>query len=104
MIYSITYLPEVEKDVQDIYDWYEEQHPGLGEDFLLSSDASLSSVERNPLAYQKVFKVVRKANTKRFPFGIFYIIDKDVITVLAVIHLSRHPRTWKKRIPNSKKR
>jgi toxin ParE1/3/4 len=98
MDFTIDHLPDVEQDVQDIYDWYEEQHTGLGEDFLLSSDAALNSIERNPLAYQIVYKGVRKTNTRRFPFGVFYVVAKQQITIIAIIHQSRHPRTWKKRI------
>lgn len=103
MKYIIEYLPSVERDVQDTYDWYKEQHIGLGEDFLLSSDATISSIQRNPLVYQVAFKGVRRAKTKRFPFGVFYIVDSNIITVIAIIHLSRHPRTWRKRISRKRK-
>lgn len=103
MNYTIQYLPSVERDVHDTYDWYEEQHTGLGEDFLLSSDAVISSIERNPFTYQVVFKSVRRANTRRFPFGIFYIVEGNIVTVIAITHLSRHPRTWRKRISRKPK-
>ncbi|HWB64976.1 MAG TPA: type II toxin-antitoxin system RelE/ParE family toxin [Chitinophagales bacterium] len=98
MKYSLDFLPEAEYDVQEIYDWYELQLAGLGEDFLLSVDAALAGISRNPLTNEILYKGVRKAKTKRFPFGVFYIIDKNIITVIAIVHLSRHPRTWKKRV------
>jgi len=52
---------------------------------------------RNPLQFAVVYKDVRRALTERFPFGIFYIIEKDTIYVLAIIHTSRSPKVWKKR-------
>lgn len=40
--------PEAESDLAEAYRWYEAQVPGLGSDFLLSVDAALSSIRRNP--------------------------------------------------------
>lgn len=45
----------------------------------------------------KVFKEIHRALTRKFPFGVFFIVKDDVITVTAIVHLARHPKTWKKR-------
>lgn len=103
MNYAIEFLPEVEQDVLEAYNWYEEQLPGLGEDFLLSIDAAVNAIQRQPLLNAIEYKKVRKLKTKRFPFGVFYVVDKSLITVIAIVHLSRHPRTWKGRRLKRKK-
>jgi plasmid stabilization system protein ParE len=103
MNYRLDFLPHVEQDVQDAYDWYELQLPGLGEDFLLSADAAINAIARQPLLSAAEYKGVRKLKTKRFPFGVFYVIDKDTITVIAIIHLARHPKTWKSRTTKKRK-
>ena len=100
--YVLDFLPEVDADVQESYDWYEKQAIGLGESFLLSVDAAIEIVHRDPLLYSKLYRNVRKINVKRFPFGVFYAISKGVITVFAIIHLSRHPNTWKSRKKQTK--
>ncbi len=97
MTYTLDFLPSVDTDVKDAYIWYEEQLPGLGEDFLLSTDAALNAIQRAPLHFAVVYKSVRHLKVKRFPFGVFYVISKNVITVTAIVHLSRHPKTWKSR-------
>ena len=97
MKYLLDFLPEVYGDVQEAYDWYEKQSIGLGENFLLSVDVAIDSAHRNPLLFEKIYKTTRKLNVKRFPFGVFYVLNRDIITVLAIVHLSRHPATWKKR-------
>jgi hypothetical protein len=33
----------------------------------------------------------------RFPYGVFFAVDDDEVLVLAVVHLHRHPDTWKNR-------
>ncbi|MBL7777794.1 MAG: type II toxin-antitoxin system RelE/ParE family toxin [Chitinophagales bacterium] len=97
MTYRIAFLPQVEQDVQDAYNWYELQLPGLGDDFLLSIDAAVNAIARNPLHYTIEFKNIRKAKARRFPFGIYFLIHQYTITVIAIIHLARHPKTWKTR-------
>ncbi len=32
-----------------------------------------------------------------FPYGVFFTVEGDIITVLAVLHLLRHRDTWKPR-------
>ena len=41
--------PEAEAEVQQAFDWYEEQSEGLGLEFLRAIEACLSGVSRNPL-------------------------------------------------------
>jgi plasmid stabilization system protein ParE len=35
---------------------------------------------------------------KRFPYVVYYRVHPDRIEVIAVLHGSRHPRTWRGRI------
>lgn len=102
MIYTIEFLPSVDSDVKDAYKWYEEQVSGLGEDFLLSTDAALNAIQRGPLGFAIVYKSVRHLKVKRFPFAVFYVVNKNVITITAIVHLSRHPKTWKSRTMKKK--
>jgi hypothetical protein len=97
MTNRIVFGSKVEADLTESYDYYEEQLSGLGAEFLLSVEAALYQIERSPLHFQKVYGNKRKVNLKRFPFGIFYIFSKETVLILAVIHLTRDPKTWKKR-------
>ena len=97
MTYSIVFGSVVESDLTETYDYYETQIEGLGSEFLLAVEATINSVKRNPLHFQKVYKNKRKANLKRFPFGVFYVLSTEYIIILAVIHLTRDPKTWKSR-------
>lgn len=89
--------PEAEEDIREGFYWYEECSKGLGSDFILSIDACLYSIKRFPEMYPKVYKNIRRTILKRFPFGIFYIIEEKRIAVIAVMHCSRHPKNWGKR-------
>jgi hypothetical protein len=97
MSHTIVFGSKIEADLIESFDYYEEQVDGLGYEFLLSVEAALYEIERNPLLFQKIYKNKRKANLKRFPFGVFYIVSKETVLILAVIHLTRDPQIWKTR-------
>lgn len=89
--------PDAEKDISEAAKWYEEQKSGLGQEFMLSLDAIMQSIIRNPLQFPVIYKEFRRALLYRFPFAVFYIIEGKTIIILAVLHQFRNPKVWKKR-------
>ncbi len=98
MAVRLVAAPEVEQDVTDAYVWYEERRAGLGEDFLSCLDACFESIRRSPLMYPVVFRSFHRALVRRFPFAVFYEYEPDVATVFGVLHTSRHPVRWTRRL------
>jgi toxin ParE1/3/4 len=47
MKYDLIIKPEAEKEMSEIFEWYEERRKGLGYNFLLQVDAGLSTDIRN---------------------------------------------------------
>lgn len=96
---QILVRPEAEAEVQQAFDWYEEQSEGLGLEFLRAIEACLSGITRNPFAYT-VVKVpdVRRAIVRRFPYALFYLVDEDAIVIIAVFNVKRRPIDWLQRV------
>jgi len=94
---EISVWPEAEGDISEAFRWYEDKNEGLGSEFMRALDAILSSVQRNPTAYAIVYKQVRRALLRRFPYSVFYLFENDTIIVLACFHASRNPKRWKDR-------
>jgi plasmid stabilization system protein ParE len=90
--------PEAEQDLAAAARWYEDQRPGLGQEFLDEALATFSAITERPLANSSVHESLRRALLHRFPFGVFYLIDGDAIVVIGVLHGSRHPDRWKSRL------
>ena len=86
--------PEAEAELREAYAWYEERRPGLGDEFLLCIDACLDSIERHPGLHPVIHRGVRRALLRRFPYGVFYVMAENTISVAAVFHLSRDPERW----------
>lgn len=93
----VVFRPEAEDDVADAFAWYEEQSRGLGSHFLLCVEAALSQIKRHPDASPVVHRQIRRALLRRFPYGVFYLLEDTRILVLAVFHAKRSPALWKKR-------
>ena len=98
MEYELIIRPEARADLLETFNWYQEQRHGLGFDFKLCVDEVISKIRKHPLIYRKVYKNIRRSVTKRFPFGVFYIVEDQTIIVLAVIHAKRDPSNWQNRI------
>jgi len=97
MTYSIIVRSEAESDIRLAFNWYEDRARGLGIEFLRSIDAAISSISRLPKSHSEIYKHVRRALVRRFPFGVFYIITDKSIIILAVMHVKQHPTQWHKR-------
>lgn len=96
--FDLIVSPEAEHELNESFNFYEEKLPGLGGDLVLEVDEMFNRIASNPEQFQKVRKKqVRKAFLKRFPFGVYYVINKNIINVLAIFHHSRNPKQLKKR-------
>lgn len=89
--------PEAELDMREAYVWYEKQVPALGANFLLHVDAALRTVQRYPLQYPVIYRNARRCLVRRFPYGIYYVVEDKRIVVVAVFHAKRDPRSWQER-------
>jgi plasmid stabilization system protein ParE len=61
-------------------------------------DDALSRIIRNPELYPVVYRTLRRAVVRRFPFAVFYEVTADEIQVVAIFHSRRDPETWKLRV------
>ena len=97
MTYRLLVRRQAKLDLQRAVRWYEAQQPGLGREFMVQADAVLDRVSGNPVQYQVIYRDVRRAILRKFPYGVFYRIDGTDIVVFAVVHLHRDPSSWQTR-------
>ena len=97
MKYEIRLTDEAEEDVKSAFQWYELKSYGVGHRFLLSLEACFSAVTRTPLGFQKIHREIRRTLLKRFPYGVFYVVDRHQLVIIAVMHHKRSQAAWKKR-------
>ena len=87
-----------QRDIREAVDWYEEQHEDLGLRFVEAVSRALLQVIENPTRFQTVHRNARRALAGRFPYGIYFVAAEDLIRVVAVVHLHRDARAWRRRL------
>jgi len=77
--------------------WYDQRRFDLGSRFAAAVEQTLEMVSTSPESFPTVYRDVRRALVRRFPYGVFYRIRGESIHVLAVMHGRRDPALWKSR-------
>lgn len=77
--------------------FYNQQVPGLGDEFADEIEAGVQSIISSPLTWRLVEGDVRRHLVRRFPYGIYYTLESDGIVIWAVKHLHRDPDYWQER-------
>ena len=97
MKFKVFLRKEAEEDLKEAFDYYEDCREGLGADFLLCVEEALARLSKNPNLNRKVFKSVRRSLVKRFPYGLFYLVQGSNVSIISVLHARKNPSSWKKR-------
>ena len=85
--------PLLRLDLQEAYNWYEDQCPGLGTEFERDFKSHIRRLPQDALLYAVRFADVRRLNLDRFPYGLFYVIREPEIWLLGLLHGSRDHET-----------
>ena len=89
--------PEVDRDIEAAYDWYEQEQSGLGLDFLYELRKTYDRISEGPLKYQALRAGIRRALLRRFPYAAYFVVERDFVVILAVLHAGRDPAEWQRR-------
>jgi len=87
----------VELDVEAAFEWYEAEETSLGVLFLEELRSTYQRILDNPLAFQEIRSGIRRALTRKFPYAIYFVIERQTILIIAVLHTARDPEEWQKR-------
>ena len=90
--------PEADTEFFQAIDYYEECEDGLGYDFSIEVYSTIQNILDYPAAWPVLEGDVRRCLTNRFPYGVLYSVESDMVFILAVMHLHRDPGCWKHRV------
>jgi len=97
VIYTLSIRKEAEADIAEAYRYYEKCQTGLGADLMLCIDESITKIRRNPKQFRAIRNKIRRSFVRRFPYGIYYLLNDKEIVALAVAHARRNPEHWQSR-------
>ena len=92
-------LPDAEADLRAGSRFYQSREKGLGKEFRHEFREACTEIVSNPLAFPEYEGGdVRVYIMSRFPYSIVYAIKSEVIGIVALIHHSRGPTYWNRRL------
>lgn len=95
---KVDFHPEAEAELVAAIDYYETCEPGLGLAFALEANLALERAVKYPTAWTSLNTIFRRTLLRRFPFGLIYTLDENILLVVAVMNLHREPGYWQNRL------
>jgi toxin ParE1/3/4 len=90
--------PEALEEYQHAVNWYAQKGAVLPLRFIEAVEDAIGRVVEAPERWRVIDEDVHRCLTRVFPFGILYTIEPEFVLIVAVMHCSREPGYWKKRL------
>ncbi len=99
LVRPVIFTPIARQELIDAQDWYEHESSGLGLHFRAAVEAVVERIAANPDQFPIIYKNIRRALLRRFPYALMFITETDnSLTVIACFHGSRDPMRWQQRM------
>ncbi len=95
---TVRFLQVAKRELDDAVDYYNRERGGLGYEFLWEVFFAIDRIKQFPKAWQVFYEGARRCMIRRFPYGIIYVQEGDLILILAIAHLHREPDYWVDRL------
>lgn len=89
---------DAEGDIREAFEWYEGHEPNLGLSFVEDLDVIFSRIADAPHHFPVVYRGLRRALLKRFPYSVYFLETGDDISIVAVLSQRRNPGVWIERV------
>lgn len=89
----VEYHPAVQKELEEIRDYYEDRSAGLGRAFIDEFESQILQIAATPERWMIVDLDIRRCLMTRFPYVIYFrCVGTDRIRITVVKHQRRHPK------------
>ncbi len=80
-------------DLIDGFHFYEESEQGLGAYFLSCLFSDIESLQTSAGNHRKAYRNLHRSLSERFPFAIFYTVEKETVLIRAIVDCRKNP-SW----------
>ena len=92
------FLTLARTELQEAIEFYDSRRLGLGQEFSDEVGHALASILQNPTLSKKISGNLRRCRLRRFPYSLIYHLQGDLVLIVAVAHIRRHPAYWRSRL------
>ena len=95
---KIEFLRGAAEDLIESVEYYEMRQRGLGGKLAAEVQRVAAVLLELPTLGERLDRIHRRIQLKRFPYGLIFRVEGDVIRVVAVAHRRRRARYWSFRV------
>ncbi|MBI2883932.1 MAG: type II toxin-antitoxin system RelE/ParE family toxin [Candidatus Methylomirabilis oxyfera] len=90
--------PEALEEYREATLYYAARDPALALRFIEAVEDAIRRILESPERLRVLDEDVRRCLTHVFPYGVLYTIEPEYILIVAVMHCSREPGYWQRRV------
>ena len=92
MSWRVIIRPNAEADLLDAQLWYDLRRAGLGDELLTEVKRTVRLLAEKPDCRPVYYEGFRLFITRRFPYKLFYRLEKDCVVVFRILHVKMDHR------------
>jgi plasmid stabilization system protein ParE len=96
-LFSVEVLPEAEREFQEAFLWYFDRSPIAADAFRSEVFESIDSLRDRADMWPANEDGIHFHVLDRFPYTVWYDLNGQLASVIAIAHQHRRPNYWKKR-------
>ena len=96
---DLHFLSEATAEAEEARRWYARRDLELASDFDQALANAVTQIKKSPTTWPQYMHGTQRYLVWRFPFAIVYVVESEVIYVVAIAHYSRRPGYWGQRRP-----
>lgn len=100
MAFKVIISPQALEELDKSISYYENKRTGLGIELYEHLLTHIEVLKSNPFRFPVIetSKQVRRIVIHRFDYSILFFVVKKTVKIVAIMHNSRNPERWKKRV------
>jgi plasmid stabilization system protein ParE len=94
---SVVFGPAARRELIEARDWYSARDAELAARFTAEIETVVERVAAAPQHFPVVYRDIRRARCRRFPYALFFQVMDETVHVIACFHARRDPHQWQRR-------
>lgn len=94
---KVIILKEARNDIKEGKDFYNSIEIGVGDYFVNSILTDIEALQFYSGIHTEIFNLFQ-SRSKRFPFSIYYKINNDIVSVIAILDMRQNPKSITNRL------
>ena len=93
--FTVVLAPSAEDDIAEAFHWYQTRNANAAKAFRTEVFDTIDALSQTPLSWPVDEEGNRKRLVRRFPYSVWFEVQGNTVTVLAVAHHRRKPGYWR---------